>query len=107
MPKYIHVEDLQHKLEEDHWANIILSVCEANIVGVVVYYFTGDKLFKIEQVTSGLKIKTLGIIGETRMVSFNGVWLEDQISWDDGSLFMLKPEEYVYLEEFLMRELLG
>lgn len=107
MPKFIHVDELQHKLEEDHWANVILSVGEANIVEGVVYYFTGDKLFKIEQVTSGLKIKTLGIIGETRMVSFNVVWLEDQTSWNDGSLFMLKPGEHAYLEEFLMRELLG
>lgn len=107
MPKYIHVDDLQHKLEEDHWANVILSVGEANIVDGVVYYFTGDKLFKIEQVTSDLKIKTLGIIGETRMVSFNGVWLEDQTNWNDGSLFILKDEEHVYLEEFLIRELLG
>lgn len=107
MPKYIHVDDLQHKLEEDHWANVILSVGEANIVDGLVYYFTGDKLFKIEQVTSGLKVKSLGVIGETRMVSFNGVWLEDQTSWDDGSLLMLKPEEHVYLEEFLIRELLG
>lgn len=107
MPKYIHVEDLQHKLEEDHWANVILSVGEANIVDGLVYYFTGDKLFKIEQVTSGLKVKSLGVIGETRMVSFNGVWLEYQTCWGDGSLFMLKPEEHVYLEEFLIRELLG
>lgn len=107
MPKYIHIEDLQHKLEEDHLANVILSVGEANIVEGVVYYFTGDKLFKIEQVATGLKTKTLGIIGETRMVSFNGVWLEGQTSWDNGSLFMLKPEERVYLEEFLQRELLG
>lgn len=107
MPKYIHADDLQHKLEEDHWANVILSVGEANIVDGLVYYFTGDKLFKIEQVTSGLKVNSLGVIGETRMVSFNGAWLEDQTSWDNGSLFMLKPEEHVYLEEFLMRELLG
>lgn len=107
MPKYIHVDDLQHKLEEDHWANVILSVGEANIVDGLVYYFTGDKLFKIEKVTSGLKVKSLGVIGETRMVSFNGAWLEHQTSWDDDSLFMLNPEEHVYLEEFLMRELLG
>ena len=111
MPDCISVSELQHSLKEDNRDNIILSVGEAGIIGNdrdgwgTVYFFTGDKLFKIYMVSSVMAVKSIGIIGETKMISFRAGWLNNQVEWQYDNLDSLDQDSHPYLGDFLLREL--
>lgn len=111
MSKCIAASELQHSLKEDNRDNIILSVGEAGIIGNdrdgwgTVYFFTGDKLFKVYMVSSVMAVKSIGIIGETKMISFRAEWLNNQVAWRYDNLDSLDQDSHVYLGDFLLREL--
>lgn len=111
MPKYISTSELQNPLNEDHKDNVILSVGEAGIIGNdreghgTVYFFTGDKLFKIYMVSSVMAVKSIGIIGETKMISFRAEWLNNQVAWRYDNLDSLDQDSHAYLGDFLLSEL--
>lgn len=111
MSKCISASELQHSLKEDNRDNIILSVGEAGIIGNdrdgwgTVYFFTGDKLFKVYMVSSVMAVKSIGIIGETKMISFRAEWLNNQVAWRYDNLDSLDQDSHVYLGDFLLREL--
>lgn len=111
MPKHISTSELQHPLNEDRKDNVILSVGEAGIIGNdregqgTVYFFTGDKLFKIYMVSSVMAVKSIGIIGETKMISFRAEWLNNQVAWRYDNLDSLDQDSHAYLGDFLLSEL--
>lgn len=111
MSKCIAVSELQHSLKEDNRDNVILSVGEAAIVGNdrdgwgTVYFFTGGRLFKIYTVSSVLAVKSIGIVGETKMISFRAGWLNNQVSWCYDNLDSLDQDSHSYLGDFLLSEL--
>ena len=111
MTKFIAATELQNSLKEDHKDNIILSVGEAGIIGNdregqgVVYFFTRDRLFKIYMVSSVLVVKSIGIIGETKMISFRAGSLNNQVSWCYDNLDSLDRDSHAYLGDFLLSEL--
>lgn len=104
------MSELQHSLKEDNRDNIILSVGEAGIIGNdregwgTVYFFTGDVLFKIYMVSSVMVVKSIAIIGETKMISFRAGWLNNQVDWQHDNLDSLDQDSHVYLGGFLLRE---
>lgn len=111
MPNCISASELQNSLEEDNLDNIILGAGEAGIIGNdregwgTVYFFTGDRLFKIYMVSSVMAVKSIGIIGETKMISFRAGWLNNKFSWRYDNLDSLDHDSHVYLGDFLLREL--
>lgn len=75
------------------------------MVGGTVYFFTGDKLFKIYMVSSVMAVKSVGIIGDAGRVSFHPGLLNSQISWRYDNLDSLDQDSHAYLGGFLLREL--
>lgn len=111
MPRHVSATELQHSLKEDHKDNIILGVGEAGIIGNdregrgTVYFFTGDRLFKVYMVSSVMVVKSIDIIGETKMISFRAGWLNNQVSWCYDNLDSLDQDSHSYLGDFLLSEL--
>lgn len=111
MPNCIAASELQHSLKEDNRYNVVLNAGEAGIIGNdrdgwgTVYFFTGDKLFKIYMVSSVMAVKSIGIIGDVSRVSFHVGLLNSQVSWCYDNLDSLDQGDHSYLGDFLLREL--
>lgn len=111
MPNCIAASELQHSLKEDNRYNVVLNAGEAGIIGNdrdgwgTVYFFTGDKLFKIYMVSSVMAVKSIGIIGGAGRVSFHSGLLNSQVSWSYDNLDSIDQGDHSYLGGFLLREL--
>lgn len=111
MPNCIEASELQQPLKEENRDNVVLSAGEAAIIGNdrdgwgTVYFFTGDKLFKIYMVSSVMAVKSIGVIGDVGRVSFHSGFLNDQVSWSYDNLDSLDQDNHAYLGDFLLREL--
>ena len=102
MPNCIAASGLQHSLKEDNRYNVVLNAGDAAIIGNdrdgwgTVYFFTGDKLFKIYMVSSVMAVKSIGIIGYVSRVSFHSGFLNDQVSWCYDNLDSLDQDSHAY-----------